>query len=96
MQFLSLSRRRTEQFADADFATHAPAESERVRALYAQGSIRQIWFRGDMPGACMLWEAESQEQVMELLQTLPLFQAGMLEVVSLLPLKPYPGFGPRT
>jgi muconolactone delta-isomerase len=96
MQFLSVSRRRTEQFADAEFAARGPAEAEQVRSLYAQGSLRQVWLRGDMPGACMLWEADSKEQVTELLGTLPLFQAGMLEIIAVFPLKPYPGFGPRT
>ena len=51
MQFMTLSRRRTEQFSDADFAARVPAEVAQARVLYAQGFIRQIWHRGDMPGA---------------------------------------------
>jgi len=26
--------------------------------------------------------------------SLPIFQAGLLEIVALIPLEPYPGFGP--
>jgi muconolactone delta-isomerase len=95
MQFLTLSRRRIEAFSDAQFAPFAEAEIERVRSLYAEGIVRQIWQRGDMPGACMLFEAASEEEVRAALATLPLMQAGMLELLWVIPLKPYRGFGPR-
>jgi len=95
MQFLSLSRRRTEAFSDAEFAILAEAESQRVRSLYAEGIIRQIWQRGDLPGACILFEAASEEEVRTALATLPMMQAGMLELLWVIPLKPYRGFGPR-
>ena len=93
MQFLTVSRRLTEAFPESEFAARAPAEMEQARALYAQGCLRQIWLRGDVPGACILWEADSEEQVRELLGRLPLFQAGMLEV-TIIALKPYAGFCP--
>jgi muconolactone delta-isomerase len=95
MQFLTLSRRRTEAFNDAEFAPFAESESQRVRSLYTEGTIRQIWQRGDVPGACILFEAESEEEVRAALGTLPLMQAGMLELLWVIPLKPYRGFGPR-
>lgn len=95
MQFLTLSRRRTEKFSDADFARYSPDETQQARTLYAEGFLRQIWRRGDAAGACILWEADSEEHVRELLNRLPLVQAGMLEIVLLIPLKPYPGFGPQ-
>ncbi|HXB72007.1 MAG TPA: muconolactone Delta-isomerase family protein [Candidatus Acidoferrales bacterium] len=95
MQFLTLSRRRTEAFTDAQFAPFAEAESQRVRSLYAEGIIRQIWQRGDMPGACILFEAASEGEVRNALATLPLMQAGMLELLWVIPLQPYRGFGPR-
>ena len=93
MQFLTVSRRRTERFADADFAAHAEAERAQARALYAEGFIRQIWQRGDIPGACILVEADSEAHVRERLNTLPLYEAGMIEF-SIIPLKPYAGFSP--
>ena len=91
MQFMTLSRRRTEQFSDAEFAARVQSEVAQARVLYAQGFIRQIWHRGDMPGACLLVEAESEAQVRETLNTLPMVGTGMLEV-SIIPLKPYAGF----
>jgi len=94
MQFLTMSQRRTESFTDAEFAAHAEAEVQQARVLYAEGFIRQIWHRNDVPGACILVEADSEEQVREKLNTLPLMQKGML-AVSITPLQPYAGFGPR-
>jgi muconolactone delta-isomerase len=95
MQFMALLRRVTERFGDADFAPLLEPEAERARTQYAEGFIRQIWSRGDVPGACLLIEAADEAEVRAGLATLPLFAAGMLELTSLLPLKPYRGFGPR-
>ena len=95
MQFLSLSRRRTDDFPPEAFTAELIArEGSRVKELYAAGLIRQIWKRGDMPGAAILWEAASEEAVREAVASLPIFQAGMLEIVVLTPLEPYAGFGP--
>jgi muconolactone delta-isomerase len=94
MQFLTFSRRRSESFPDAEFAARVDAEVEQARRLYADGFIRQIWHRTDVPGACILVEAASEAEVRERLNTLPLFAAGMLEF-SVIPLKPYGGFCPR-
>jgi muconolactone delta-isomerase len=91
MQFLTVSRRRTERFADTDFAALAEEEKAQARALYAEGFIRQIWQRGDVAGACIVVEADSEAYVRERLNTLPLYQAGMIEF-SIIPLKPYAGF----
>ena len=87
MQFLSLSTRRSERFSDDEFAELADTEASRARELYAAGFIRQIWYRADLPGACMVLEAESLDEVHARLSTLPLIRAGMLEV-SIVPLVP--------
>ena len=93
MQFLSLSRRRTDQFPPAAFTPELAArETQRVKALYASGILRQVWKRGDIPGAAILWEAPGEQEVRAALESLPIFQAGMLEIVALVPLEPYPGF----
>jgi muconolactone delta-isomerase len=94
MQFLSMSRRRVDAFPAEAFAELSGPESQRVRELYAAGILRQIWVRGDSPGAVLLWEAASEEEVRTAIGTLPIFKAGMLELVALVPLKPYPGFCP--
>lgn len=93
MQFLSLSRRRTDQFPPEAFTAELLArEGQCVKALYAAGILRQIWKRGDIPGASILWEAPSEGEVRAAIASLPIFQAGMLEILALVPLEPYPGF----
>ncbi len=84
------------EFGEAAF-THelVAAEGERVRTLYADGILRQVWRRGDAAGAAIVWEAPDETKVRAALESLPLFAAGLLEVVSVVPLHPYPGFGPR-
>ena len=53
--------------------------------------VPAIRHRADRPGACILIEADSEEQVRQKLNTLPMVQAGML-YVTIIPLKPYAGF----
>jgi muconolactone delta-isomerase len=95
MQFLTLSRRRTDAFPPEAFSPELiAAEAQRVRQLYAAGILRQVWKRGDMPGAAIIWEAAAKAEVREAVDSLPIFKAGMLELTCLLPLEPYGGFGP--
>jgi muconolactone delta-isomerase len=95
MQFLSLSRRRVDVFPPEAFTPELLAhEGQRVRELHAAGILNQIWLRGDIPGASILWEAASEQDVRDAIGSLPVFKAGMLEIVALVPLKPYPGFPP--
>jgi muconolactone delta-isomerase len=92
MQFLSISERR-KGFTEQDYAGLSGLELQRARELYSEGFIRQIWHRSDKPGACLLWEADREEQVLEMLDTLPFMQARLVETV-LIPLQPYGGFAP--
>ena len=95
MQFFTLSRRRTDAFPPEAFTTELVAgEAQRVKELYATGLLRQVWKRGDTPGAAIVWEAASEAEVRDAVASLPIFKAGMLELVSLVPLEPYGGFGP--
>lgn len=95
MQYLVIFRRRSEEYTDSQFAELVGAEVQQARQLYMDGVIRQIWHRADVAGACLLLEASSQEEVDAALQTLPLVQKNMLEIVISVPLKPYAGFGPN-
>ena len=93
MQFLTISRRSTDASCEV-WAALREAELCRARTLYIEGHIRQIWHRDDVTGACLLWEADSEDRVREMLNTLPFVKASLLEV-TVIPLKPYVGFGPR-
>ena len=55
------------------------AEYQKIRGFYVEGFIRQIWLRGDVTGACMIFEASSVDEVVGKLNTLPLIQAGFLQ-----------------
>lgn len=93
MQFLTISRRKTDVFGPEAFTPELSAqESQRVRELYASGILRQIWRRGDQPGACILWEAASEDEVRAAIASLPLAQRGMIESIFCASLAPYPGF----
>jgi muconolactone delta-isomerase len=52
MQFAILTRRRMDEFpADTWTPDLIAEESNRVREMYAAGSVRSIWRRKDMPGS---------------------------------------------
>src|SRR4051812_18938043 len=64
MQFLSLSRRRTDAFPSEAFTPDRIAqEGARIKELYGSGILRQIWARADTPGAAILWEAPAESEV---------------------------------
>ncbi|MFC3076039.1 muconolactone Delta-isomerase family protein [Shinella pollutisoli] len=91
MQFLVLTRRKTEAFTTADFAEKFDAEVARARELYGEQFTRQIWHRADGSGACQIVEAPDEQTVADRINTLPFARAGMLDI-TIVPLKPYAGF----
>ena len=91
MQFMVTSRRRIEQYRDADFAPLIPAETKRIKELYAEGIVRHIWHRDDGLGACFLMEAADLTTARTTIESLPIAAAGLAEFV-VLPLRPYRGF----
>jgi len=95
-QFIALLRRNHDDFTDAQFTPELmEAEADRARQLYTDGIYRQIWSRGDLPGAAIIVEAPSADEARDVLGTLPLTQKGMLLLDVLVPLNPYRGFAPR-
>lgn len=93
MQFLVLSHRYDDRFSPDDYAAHLPAETRRVRELYARGVIQQIWLRGDLAGAAFLVTARSLREARAAVDSLPLARLRMSDF-SVIPLHPYRGFGP--
>lgn len=91
MQFMILSRRRTEDHPPSDFDALIPDETNRIRELYAAGIVRQIWHRTDIPGACFLLESEDQEAAQAIIDSLPMASSGLSEF-TIHPLAPYRGF----
>ncbi|WP_395690081.1 YciI family protein [Nocardioides sp.] len=94
MQFLAINERNVDAFEADAIAARVPDEVARVREIYADNVLRQVWHRGDVPGGILLLEAEDENQARAVLATLPMIQAGMVSVVQVIPLKPFGGFGP--
>jgi muconolactone delta-isomerase len=96
MQFMTLFTRHPNKAETPAPAELRETEFEKVRSLYADGLVRQIWLRGDAGGACMIVEAASIDEVSEKLSELPLVRAGFVQPPMIVPLKPYSGFAPRS
>ena len=94
MQFLVVLRRRIEAFTPDQFAPLMDPEAQAARGLYQDGFVRQIWSRGDEPGAVFVVEAADADEVSRRLHALPLYAAGMLEATAITELRPYRGFAP--
>jgi hypothetical protein len=93
-QFIALAERNTTDFTDADFAPLLEAEAERVRVMYAEGSVRQAYGRKDVLGAVVVLEAADLAAATALIWSLPFAQKGMLKI-NVFEVGPYRGFGPR-
>lgn len=65
-------------------------EAARAWDLHRQGIFRDMNFRTDRPGVVNMLECDSLEQAKEVLETLPLHKAGLLQF-ELIPLG-YPAF----
>ena len=92
VQFIVLYRRRIDEVTFPGMAVPLKAEYQRLRELYAQERIRRIWSRHDTPGCCFLLEANSPEAAHEIVDALPLAQAGMIET-QIVPIGHFDGFG---
>jgi hypothetical protein len=53
--------------------------------------LREIYFRGDRSDAVLVLECTDAKEADQLLNSLPLVQAGLSEF-EVIPLVPYPGF----
>lgn len=94
MQFLAVTRRNTDRFTEADFAAVLEPEVERARLLYASGAFRQIFSRGDRPGAVMMIEAADIAEAQSIVGSLPFARKKMMDV-DIIELRPYRGFVPK-
>jgi muconolactone delta-isomerase len=94
MQFMVLFSRDPSKANETPPSELRNAEFQRVRQLYAEGLVQQVWLRGDAGGACMIAEAPNAETLAQAFSTLPLVKAGTLLAPMIVPLKPYSGFSP--
>jgi hypothetical protein len=90
----ALLRRRTEAFDEGTMAKLLDPEAEEARRLYADGYVRAIYSRQDVPGAVLQLEVASLDEAKLVTQRLPMIANGMLEA-TYVPVGPYRGFLPR-
>lgn len=92
MRILAIERS-TPGVSDAQFTPElAASEALRVWELYQAGTLRDLYFRDDEPSAVLMLECDGLPEAGEVLASLPLVVAGLIEF-ELLPLRAYPGFG---
>lgn len=90
MKILALEKENPNS-SPAQFAPYLKAEAARVWELYKSGQLREIYFRDDRTDAVLILECTDAEEAGQLLNSLPLVQAGLSEF-EVIPLVPYPGF----
>ena len=78
----------------ADFVDVLREDQARIRAMYAEGTVRAAWtFDREEKGGALLFEARSREHLDELLATVPLVKRGYNDC-EVFPLAPFAGFSP--
>lgn len=66
-------------------------EARRVWELQQSGTLREIYFNADQHTAILVLECADAEEAQQILSTLPLVAAGLIEF-EIVPLAPYGGF----
>jgi muconolactone delta-isomerase len=89
MKILALEVETPDSTAE-QFQPHLKAEARRVWELYQAGTLREIYFRQDWPGAVLILECADTDEAHDALATLPLVQAGLI-AFEIIALRPYPG-----
>jgi len=74
-----------------DFDTYLKQEAAVVWNLQQRNFLREIYFNQNTHTAVLVLETSSTGQALEILNELPLVQAGLIDF-ELIPLAPYDGF----
>ncbi len=90
MKILAIERERQGPRAE-DFQPYLRAEAARAWELYVSGVFRELYFDRDQQNAVLMLECADVVEASEVLNTLPLVQAGLI-TFDIIPLVPYPGF----
>ena len=90
MKILAMEKEIPGRQPDA-FASHLKSEAMRVWSLYQSGVLREFYFREDHSDAVLILECGSAAEAQQILDSLPLVQAGLIGF-DIVPLIPYTGF----
>ncbi|NMB61835.1 MAG: hypothetical protein GYA18_05790 [Chloroflexi bacterium] len=80
-----------EGLAKTDFGAYLKQEAAAVWNLQQRNILREIYFNQNTHTAVLVLETNSTRQALEILNELPLVQAGLIDF-ELIPLVPYDGF----
>jgi muconolactone delta-isomerase len=89
LKFLALEHELPGASADK-FQPLLKDEARRVWELQQSGSLREIYFRADQHTAVLVLECGDVDDARQLLSSLPLVAAGLIEF-EIIPLLPYDG-----
>ncbi|GAC1356837.1 MAG: hypothetical protein NVS2B12_26880 [Ktedonobacteraceae bacterium] len=67
----------------AEIVSRIPQEQAHIRALHKQGIIKEIYISSDFTHVWIVMQGESQEQIQQNLQTLPLYSYMQVEIAAL-------------
>jgi hypothetical protein len=70
---------------------HLKEDVQRVWELYAEGTIREFYQRGDNPFAVLILECSSIDEAREKLSTIPFVRLGITTFDTIIPVGPFTG-----
>lgn len=88
MKILALDKVGDIPASEADITQLIKSEAKQIWDLKRDGLIREAYFRQDRPGTVLILECENLEEAQEVIDSLPLVQAG-LTIFELVPLGHY-------
>ncbi len=90
MKFFVIGKRK-ESVKPEQFAEYLDLEAELAIKLFKEEFIRELYSIKGGKGACMIVEAENEEEIKEKLSILPFVKNNYLDI-EIIEVKPYRGF----
>ena len=90
MKFFVIGKRK-DSINPEDFKKYADEEAKKAIELFKEEFIRELYSIKGGKGACMIVEAESEEEINTKLQDLPFVKNNFLDI-DIMEVKPYRGF----
>ena len=90
MKFFVIGKRK-ESIKPEQFAEYLDLEAELAIKLFKEEFIRELYSIKGGKGACMIVEAENEEEIKEKLSILPFVKNNYLDI-EIIEVKPYRGF----
>jgi muconolactone delta-isomerase len=94
MLFLVHGRFDMDALASVDVEELGAREGNRVAALYQEGVILRVWRRADRTGAVLVFDCDSEDEVRDVLNSMPAFAYSReVEITPLVTHPLFPQFG---